>query len=106
MYSRGNRGVNEPLQPDLASASRRVLSIDVFRGLTMLVMIFANDLDMAHIQDVPNWMKHAVYATPKIPADKVNHITFVDVLAPAFLFIVGSAIPLAFRKRLLRGDSG
>jgi predicted acyltransferase len=98
--------VNAPSQPDLASVSKRVLSIDVFRGLTMLVMIFANDLDMAHIRDVPNWMKHASLAVPKIPTDLINHITFVDVISGAFLFIVGAAIPLSLCKRRMKGEPG
>ncbi|HSW45329.1 MAG TPA: DUF5009 domain-containing protein [Phycisphaerae bacterium] len=96
---------DQPSQVDFSSTTERVLSIDVFRGLTMLVMIFANNLDMAGIREVPNWLKHAVYAIPTIPADKVDHITFVDVIAPAFLFIVGAAIPLAHRARQQRGET-
>lgn len=98
--------MNAPSQPDLASVSKRVLSIDVFRSLTMLVMIFANDLDMAHIRDVPNWMKHASLAVPKIPHDLINHITFVDVISGAFLFIVGAAIPLSLCNRQMKGEPG
>jgi heparan-alpha-glucosaminide N-acetyltransferase len=87
---------------DLESARPvdRLLSLDVFRGLTILAMIFANELDMAMIQGVPWWMKHARFSTPD-----PDFITFVDVIAPAFLFIVGAAIPLAVNRRLTRGDS-
>lgn len=58
-------------------------------------MIFVNDL--AGMKDVPGWMKH-------YPADG-DGMTFVDVVFPAFLFIVGMAIPFALRRRLERGDS-
>jgi len=71
----------------------RMLSIDVFRGLTIFTMIFVNDL--AGIRNIPGWMKH-------VPAE-ADAMTFVDVVFPAFLFIVGMAIPLAIRNRLNKG---
>ncbi len=58
-------------------------------------MIFVNDL--ASVNKIPAWMKHA-------PAG-ANAMTFVDVVFPAFLFIVGMAIPFAFRKRIRSGQS-
>ncbi len=97
--------MNGSSEPSLAATSNRVHSIDVFRGLTMLVMVFANDLDMAGIRDVPNWMKHASLAMPSIPRHLIDHITFVDMIAGAFLFIVGAAIPLAMRNRRMKGDT-
>ncbi len=90
-------------EPEPARPAERLYSLDVFRGLTILTMIFANELDMAGvamIQSVPWWMKHA-----KFSAENPDFITFVDVIAPAFLFIVGAAIPLAINRRLARGDS-
>lgn len=58
-------------------------------------MIFVNDL--ASVKNIPGWMKHA-------PED-ANAMTFVDVVFPAFLFIVGMAIPFAIRKRFRSGHS-
>jgi hypothetical protein len=75
--------------------SGRVLSIDIFRGLTILVMVFVNDL--AGVKGLPWWTYH-------IPQGE-DGITYVDVVFPAFLFIVGMAIPLAIRKRQSKGDS-
>ena len=43
------------------SASKRIESIDVFRALTMMVMVFVNDLDTAGnslIQNVPPRLGH------------------------------------------------
>jgi predicted acyltransferase len=73
----------------------RILSVDIFRGLTMLVMIFVNDL--SGVKGLPWWTYH-------MPSD-VNGMTYVDVVFPAFLFIVGMAVPLAIKRRLEKGDS-
>lgn len=70
--------------------SARVVSIDVFRGITMAVMIFVNDLDSVH--GLSKWTYH-------MPAD-VDAMTYVDMVFPAFLFVVGMSVPLAVRQRL------
>ena len=67
----------------------RVLAIDAFRGITMLVMIFVNTL--AGVRGMPAWLEH-------MPPD-VDGMTFVDVVFPAFLFIVGMSIPFALNQR-------
>lgn len=77
-----------------SSTSQRILSIDAFRGITILVMVFVNEL--AGIRDIPQWMKH-------VPAD-ADAMTFVDVVFPAFLFIVGMSLPFAINNRLQKGD--
>ncbi len=79
----------------LSIAAQRVLSIDVFRGITILTMVFVNEL--AGVQNIPTWMKH-------LPAD-VDGMTFVDLVFPAFLFIVGMSIPFATAARLNKGDN-
>lgn len=75
--------------------NKRIISIDALRGITIFVMIFVNEL--ASVKNVPQWMKH-------MPAD-ADAMTFVDLVFPAFLFIVGMSIPFAFNARLLKGDS-
>ncbi|MFS2134379.1 DUF5009 domain-containing protein [Duganella sp. Dugasp56] len=77
------------------SKPQRVLAIDAFRGITILVMIFVNAL--AGVRGVPAWMDHA-------PAG-VDGMTFPDVVFPAFLFIVGMSIPFAAAQRVAAGDS-
>lgn len=59
----------------------------------MVVMFFVNDL--ASVKGLPWWNYH-------MPRG-VNGMTYVDVVFPAFLFIVGMAIPLAVERRLSRG---
>jgi predicted acyltransferase len=73
----------------------RLASIDVFRALTMFLMIFVNDLWT--LRDIPGWLEHA-------PA-KEDTLGLADVVFPMFLFIVGLSIPLAVNHRLGKGDS-
>ena len=81
----------EKNRPDLAG---RVASVDVLRGLTILLMIFVNDLG----HGAPSWMHH-------IQPPRADGMTLADVVFPAFLFIVGLSIPLAFERRLQSGTS-
>lgn len=73
----------------------RIASIDAFRGLTILIMVFVNDV--AGVTGIPAWMKHAPSAA--------DMMTFVDVVFPAFLFIVGMSIPFALTRRYEKGSS-
>lgn len=72
----------------------RLLSIDVFRAVTMFLMIFVNDVD--GVENIPEWIKH-------VPA-KADGLGFADTIFPAFLFIVGLSLPFAIKKRLNNGD--
>lgn len=72
----------------------RIHSIDIMRGLTLLLMLFVNDLNM---NVAPSWIGH-------MPAD-YDGMGLADWVFPGFLFIVGMAIPFAFSKRFTRGDS-
>ena len=69
--------------------AHRIQAIDAFRGLTIFTMIFVNEL--AGVTGIPAWMKHA-------GADD-DAMTFVDVVFPAFLFIVGMSIPFSLQRK-------
>jgi heparan-alpha-glucosaminide N-acetyltransferase len=73
----------------------RVVSIDIFRGLTMAVMIFVNELDS--VRGLPWWTHHA--------PGNVDVMTYVDMVFPFFLFIVGMSMPLSIAQRLKRNSS-
>ena len=73
----------------------RILSIDALRGITILVMIFVNEL--AGVRNIPPWMKHM--------SRDADAMSFVDVVFPAFLFIVGMSIPFGINRRLAKGDN-
>jgi heparan-alpha-glucosaminide N-acetyltransferase len=78
-----------------ALTTHRIRSIDAFRGITILVMIFVNDV--SGVSGISGWMKHK--------AADADAMTFVDVVFPAFLFIVGMSLPFAINNRLKKGDS-
>jgi predicted acyltransferase len=72
--------------------NRRLVSLDVFRGLTVAGMVLVNNPG--------TW--RAVYA-PLRHADW-HGWTPTDLVFPFFLFIVGVAIPLALGRRLADGE--
>lgn len=78
----------------LNSSSVRVASIDVLRALTMVLMIFVNDL--WSLKDIPAWLEHVERG--------VDGIGLADTVFPAFLFIVGMSVPFAFANRRTKGD--
>src|SRR6185436_11100232 len=61
-------------------SSNRILSLDALRGFVMFTMIYVNDIAGAPDNIVPPWMKHF---------HGKSGMTFVDLVFPAFLFIVG-----------------
>ena len=73
----------------------RLKSIDIFRALTMLLMIFVNDLWT--LTDIPGWLEHK--------AAHEDGMGLADVVFPAFLFIVGLSIPWAIEARMDKGHS-
>jgi heparan-alpha-glucosaminide N-acetyltransferase len=76
----------------------RIMSIDAVRGLVMFTMIFVNDLAGNDI--VPDWMNH--FSDRHASG---SGMTFVDLVFPGFLFIVGMSIPFALGSRLAKGES-
>ncbi|BDD04751.1 heparan-alpha-glucosaminide N-acetyltransferase domain-containing protein [Aureibacter tunicatorum] len=68
----------------------RIASIDIFRALTMLFMIWVNDFPT--LTGIPKWLKHG-------PSGE-EYIGFSDFIFPLFLFIVGLSIPFAIQHRL------
>lgn len=73
----------------------RFHSIDILRALTMLLMIFVNDLWT--LTDIPEWLGHK--------AANEDGMGLADVVFPAFLFIVGLSIPWAIEARINKGHS-
>uniref|UniRef100_A0A1D1ZBT7 Heparan-alpha-glucosaminide N-acetyltransferase n=1 Tax=Anthurium amnicola TaxID=1678845 RepID=A0A1D1ZBT7_9ARAE len=65
------------------SKSKRVAALDAFRGLTIVLMILVDDAGGAYER-----MDHSPW----------NGCTLADFVMPFFLFIVGVAIALAFKR--------
>lgn len=74
---------------------QRITTIDILRALTMVLMIFVNDL--WSLTNIPAWLGHVDQG--------VDGIGLADVVFPAFLFIVGLSIPYAIENRRMKGDS-
>lgn len=74
---------------------KRLHSIDVFRAITMLLMIFVNDV--SGVKNIPEWIEHV--------SGKADGLGFADTVFPTFLFIVGLSIPFAIRNRLNKGEA-
>jgi heparan-alpha-glucosaminide N-acetyltransferase len=73
---------------------KRILSIDIMRGLTLFLMLFVNDL---YTPGVPKWMVHT--------AAMEDGMGLADWVFPGFLFMVGLSIPFAFIAREKKGES-
>jgi len=79
----------------MKNISSRIASIDVFRALTMFLMIFVNDLWT--VSGVPSWLEHAKSGE--------DFLGFSDIIFPSFLFILGMSIPFAIENRIKKEES-
>jgi len=93
--------VEPVVPPQVSRFSPRLLSLDTFRGLTMLLLIshgfgiyaaFRNDPSAAWLA---NQFEHAAWVG----------CTLWDLIQPAFTFIVGAAMPLSLARRMQEGAS-
>lgn len=78
---------------DQSTLLTRVTSIDILRALTMILMIFVNDL--WSLSNIPAWLGHVERG--------VDGIGLADIVFPAFLFIVGLSMPYAIDARRKKG---
>lgn len=76
--------------------TQRNVAIDILRALTMLLMIFVNDLWT--IKGEPEWLGHA--------AGNQDFMGLADIVFPCFLFVVGMSIPFAIERRFSKGFPG
>ncbi len=86
----------EAASPPLAApaplpSSTRLVSLDAFRGLTIAAMILVNNPG--------SW----AYVYAPLAHAQWHGWTPTDLIFPYFLFIIGVAIPLSFRRRLAEG---
>lgn len=82
-------GATAPGKP----ASTRLLSLDVFRGFTLAMMLIANNPGDGSHKYAP--FEHAHW----------NGCTFTDLIFPSFVFIMGVAMTFSFDRRLRDGES-
>ena len=77
------------------ASPNRIISIDIMRGLTLLLMLFVNDL---YMPGVPAWLGHM--------QANYDGMGLADWVFPGFLFMVGMAIPFSIGGRIKKGESG
>ena len=68
----------------------RLLSLDVFRGITLLSMVLVNS-------------HGAQYKYPPLSHVPWHGWSYTDLVFPFFVFIVGAAIPYSVESRRARG---
>jgi predicted acyltransferase len=78
----------------MSEANQRLVSLDVFRGLTIAGMVLVNNPGTWSAIYGP--LQHAEW----------HGITPTDYIFPFFLFIVGVAVPIALKKRMRAGVTG
>jgi predicted acyltransferase len=79
--------------PSLPRTRERLLSLDIFRGLTLVAMTVVN---------MPGDHHHTYRILSHV---SWNGWTIADLIFPFFIFIVGVAMPFSFAGRQARGDS-
>ncbi len=86
-----------------AASSQRLLSLDAYRGFIM-VMMASDGFGLVQLAEkepgtvvsfLASQLQHAVW----------NSYTFWDLIQPAFMFMVGVAMPFSYDARSARGDS-
>ena len=90
--------MEKELQPALTQD--RLVSLDVFRGFTMLLLV-SGGFGLQYLSDYP-YFNHIARQCTHHPW---NGLYFWDLIQPFFMFIVGVAMPFSFSKRWDRGES-
>ena len=80
-------------EPTPGAKRERLLSLDVFRGITLVGMVVVNSAGSHE------------YAYPAVTHAGWNQWAFADLILPFFVFIVGVAIPFSLGGLLKRGES-
>ena len=85
------------------SATDRIVSVDALRGFDMFWIVGGKAVVLAllalFVDPIPGWLRY-----------QFRHPEWIgfsawDLIMPTFLFIVGTSMPLAFARRMERGQS-
>lgn len=77
-------------------SKNRAYSLDALRGTAILLMVLSGILPYT----LPHWMFHAQVPPGQGFNPLLPGITWVDLVFPFFLFVLGAAFPFAIEKRL------
>jgi heparan-alpha-glucosaminide N-acetyltransferase len=98
--TRGNSKPDRVVSSDRAGLSARLVSLDAYRGLTMVLMA-SSGMGLGHLRNDPTWG----WLAKQGDHCPWQGCTLWDLIFPSFLFIIGVAMPYSFRRRRERGDS-
>jgi heparan-alpha-glucosaminide N-acetyltransferase len=76
----------------------RIVSLDAYRGLIMLMLI-SHGFGFSVLQSRPDW----AWLARQVEHVEWTGCTFWDLIQPAFTFMVGMAMPFAFARRIAQG---
>lgn len=82
-------------------APGRLISLDAYRGFIMLLLI-SHGFGFSVLQNYPGW----TWLANQVDHAAWEGCTFWDLIQPAFTFMVGVAMPLAFARRIAQGATG
>src|ERR1700742_5197581 len=88
-----NRGNYTPAPATMVNPMRRLVSLDVARGITIALMILVNNGGSGK------------YSYSQLEHSAFNGWTLTDLVFPSFLFIAGISIVFSNYSRLARGES-
>lgn len=93
------------MQDQRIAIEERLVSLDVFRGLTMLLLVGESTLIYDHFLDstASGSFFHALVL--QFHHHPWNGLRFWDLIQPFFMFIVGVAMPFSFGARWAKGQS-
>ncbi|MEB2362099.1 MAG: DUF5009 domain-containing protein [Bryobacteraceae bacterium] len=81
-----------------APGAGRLISLDAYRGFIMLLLI-SHGFGLSVLQNYPGW----TWLANQVEHAAWEGCTFWDLIQPAFTFMVGVAMPLAFARRIAQG---
>lgn len=78
----------------------RYVSLDAYRGFIMLMLV-SHAFGLNTLRDQPGWH----WLAAQFEHVDWEGLVFWDLIQPAFMFMVGMAMPFAFANRSAKGDS-
>lgn len=93
------------LEKNIGEAARpeRIASVDLFRGITMFLLIGESTLLYRHLLDSESPVLK--FLGMELSHHEWHGLHFWDLIQPFFMFIVGVSIPFAVAARRKKGDS-
>src|SRR5438067_9667867 len=87
-----------------SEASTRLVSMDAFRGLVMVLML----AEVMHLPEVAQAFPHSLFW--RIVGFNTEHVDWQgcslhDLIQPAFSFLVGAALPFSIASRRRNGQN-